>query len=937
MPDAKNSALAFGPFRLFAAERRLEKEGRAVPLGGRAFDLLVVLVERAGEIVPRRTLMDSVWRDVNVEEASLRFHVKELRKALGDSRPDRRYVRNVPGRGYCFVAPIERLAKLGEKASGNEPFKIVSDLPGRASPIVGRSGNIETLTRELSKRRLVTIAGPGGIGKTTLAVATAERLRSSFANGVLFVDLAPIADPSLVVGALLAALGVAMRADDPLSGVIDFLRNKQTLIVIDNCEQVIETVATLVDRILRETDGAHILATSRETLQIAGERVHRLMPLECPPLKAEMTLNEAMSYPAVQLFVDRATAIDEDFLLNEELAPAAAKICQRLDGIPLAIELAAAQVEFFGVDALAKALHDMFAVLTRGRRLALPRHQTLRAALDWSYNLLSPTEQTVLRRIATFRAPFTLESAIEVAAGSELSTADAIEAMAGLFAKSMLAAESAAGATQYRLLETTRLYASEKLTSSGEGSRTARRHAEHFLALFASEPNDRGFNSDAAPPPYAKRIDDVRAALEWSFSDDGDQLVGMELLAASSQLWFRLTLNIEYRRRIELALQKLSEWPESSPLVEMRLQIALGHTLWNMQSDLGLMERTFARAQELVDRMEQAPSGLRLQALWGLWVARRGTGRHREALVAAERYQAVARSAGDPSFILLGDRTLALTHHFLGNQALARDHAERVRRIAQSSNYPPTTAFQISSRVAAETLLARIRWLQGFPDQAMTALREAIDEGRRSSNQHPGAYVLTFAGCPLSMWTGNLSETQEFLDILADIGAKTGSNILAGGLMRCWALILRLRKGDDRDALIASYLEPRLDLPTVQQTLALASASTIPLPAADDDAGDALWCLPEVLRVNAELLLWRDEPGAAAPAEAKLLRSIDIAREQTALSWELRAATSLARLWSRSGRAAQARELLVATYGRFTEGFETSDLLTARRLIAELS
>jgi predicted ATPase/DNA-binding winged helix-turn-helix (wHTH) protein len=618
-PGGSNSFFEFGPFRLFPTERRLERDGKPVPAVGRAFDLLAVLVDRAGEVVPSRTLLECVWPDVTVEETSLRFHIKNLRKVLGDRGPNNRFIRNVPGRGYCFAAPVKRLAEADGGISNSEPSIARSNLPGRTSAVVGRSNSVEALTREISERRLVTITGPGGIGKTTLAIVTAETLRSSF-DGLFFVDLAPIENPSLVISAVTTALGAALSADDPFLGVVDFLRNKRVLVVLDNCEQVVEAVARLADRILLDTDRAHMLITSRETLQIAGERVHRLMP-QCPPFKADITAPEAMSYPAVQLFVDRATASIGDFLLDDALAPAAAEICRRLDGIPLAIELAAARVEFFGVGALAKALNDMFAVLTQGRRLALPRHQRLRATLDWSYNLLSPMEQTVLRRIAIFRAPSTLESAAEVVAGPGVSTAGAVEAMSGLVAKSLLTVESPGGTAQYRLLETTRLYASEKLIASGEGPQTARGHAEHFLRLFTFEQADRLTDLGARGPLYARRIDDVRAALDWSFSQDGDMPIGLDLVAASVQLWFQLSLNFEYRGRLERALRALSESPAQDAMLELRLQIALGHTLWYMQSDLELMARAFARALELADRTDDAPDRLRLQALWGLWAA----------------------------------------------------------------------------------------------------------------------------------------------------------------------------------------------------------------------------------------------------------------------------------------------------------------------------
>ncbi len=348
MPGKSNLMLTFGPFRLFPAERRLERDGKPVRLGGRALDLLLALVEHAGEVVSNRTLLEAVWPKVTVEESSLRFHIKNLRKALGDAQSDIHYVTNVPGRGYCLAVPVDRRERTGASPSGRARTGAKTNLPPRETLVIGRSDNMEAVSRTLLQRRIVTIAGPGGIGKTTLAIATAEALRDHFGNAVLFVDLAPIEDPSLVVSALVSALGLVLRADDPVSAVVDFLRNERLLIVLDNCEQVVETVAALADRLLGETVETHLLVTSREPLRIAGERVHRLAPLECPPLKADITAGEATAYAAVQLFVDRATASVDSFSLDDASAPAVAEICRRLDGIPLAIELAAARVEFFG-------------------------------------------------------------------------------------------------------------------------------------------------------------------------------------------------------------------------------------------------------------------------------------------------------------------------------------------------------------------------------------------------------------------------------------------------------------------------------------------------------------------------------------------------------------------------------------------------------------
>ncbi len=929
MPDKRDPVAAFGPFRFFPAERRLEREGKPVRLGGRALDLLIVLVERAGEVVPNRTLIEAVWRDVNVEESSLRFHIKNLRKVLGDTQSDIRYVTNVPGRGYCFAASVDRREKADASPSGGAWAGARTNLPPRETVVVGLSDSMEAVSRDLLRRRIVTIAGPAGIGKTTLAIATAEALRGSFGKAVLFVDLAPIEDPSLVVSTLVSALGLVLRADEPVSAIVDFLRDERLLIVLDNCEQVIEIVAGLADRLLRETVETHLLITSREPLRIAGERVHRLAPLECPPVKVDITAGEAKAYAAVQLFVDRATARVDGFSLDDALAPAVAEICRRLDGIPLAIELAAARVEFFGVSALASRLDNMFAVLTQGRRLALPRHQTLRATLDWGYNLLSPTEQTVLRRISIFRATFTLDSALAVVVDPAVSVENAVDAMANLVAKSLLSADSTGVVVLYRLLEATRLYATEKLAASDQGSQTARRHADHHLTLVEAVPIDRQSESGRQwLQLHAGRIDDVRAALDWSFSQGGDLSIGLRLTANSIRLWLHLSLTLEYVERIERALQRLAELPQPDAIVEMRLQIAFGYAIWYSASRRERLESAFTRALELADQVGDVRA--RLHALWGMWAVRRARSQYREALAVAENYEAVAATTGDEATVVLGDRILGLTQHYLGNQAAARRALERVQKIVRQNGTAPAGDFQLASEVAVPALLARILWLQGFPDQAMAALQETIDAAQRSDHWFSLYYTLCLAGCPLALWIGDLAQTQTYLGMMINRAADDRWK-------RCWALMLRLRQSGARDRLIASFLEPRVDLLTSAKISALAPLPIIPLPQPGEDVGDALWSLPEILRVNAQLLLWHGGPDAAAAAESQLLRSLEVARQQSTLSWELRSATSLARLWHRGGRVAEARDLLAATNDRFTEGFGTGDVVTARRLIAEWS
>ena len=493
MPDAVsasnlNEVVSFGPYSLDPVRHVLREGDKTLRLGSRALEILITLVERAGEIVSKNELLSRVWPKCVVQEATLRVHIAALRKALGDDEDGVRYVENFSGRGYRFVGHVMRtqtppssvVVQTTESATSNAPVgaPCMGNLPAPLSTMVDRTQAINTLAARIPLRRFLTVVGPGGMGKTTVALAVAEKLAGAYQHGVVFVDLAMLEDPSLVTRALAAALGLELLADEPIPAILTHLKHRSMLILLDNCEHVVEAAAGLAETVLRAAPKVHLLATSREPLRAGSEYVHRLQPLETPVSQVMLTYAEAMAFPAIQLFVERASASLDTFELQDTDIPFVVEICSRLDGNPLAIELAAARVDLFGLRGLAARLGDCLQLLTRGRRTAVPRHQTLRATLDWSYGLLSLSEQIVLRRLSLFCGSFDIEAANTVVSEDGRSAIDIFDSLTNLVAKSLLTVDVTGEAALYCLLETTRAYALERLNESDESVKIERLHAQ---------------------------------------------------------------------------------------------------------------------------------------------------------------------------------------------------------------------------------------------------------------------------------------------------------------------------------------------------------------------------------------------------------------------------------------------------------------------------
>ena len=519
--------VSFGPFSF--RTRLLEKDGVPVKLGGRATDILRLLISRAGQVISKEEILAYAWSGLVVEEISLRVHVAELRKALGDGKDGARYITNVPSRGYCFVAPVRRNASMPASALVQAPVTKIASvqpaqvlLPHRLDRMVGREDVLKELSARLLSDRFVTLRGPGGIGKTTVAVALAHDMQTAFDGHVHFLDLSPLRDATLVASTVAAALGLVVHHADPTDSIINFLRDRRLLLVLDSCEHVIDVVARLAEGIHQRAPGVSILATSRESLLVQGEQIFELVPLQGPPQGAGLTVTQALNYPAVRLFVERATAAGHRADMTDDDAKLLAEICGKLDGIALAIELAAVRVGVHGLREVAALLDGRLKLEWRGRRTAPPRHQTLGATLDWSYGLIEESEQVALRRLAIFAGPFSLQGALAVAADDREPGDQIVDALGQLVAKSLVSARPEGVFTRYRLLDTTKAYAMQKLTDAGEALEIAHRHAGYVQKALEGTmaANSSGGAQLSLSQERPNLLADARAALDWVYSND---------------------------------------------------------------------------------------------------------------------------------------------------------------------------------------------------------------------------------------------------------------------------------------------------------------------------------------------------------------------------------------------------------------------------------
>jgi predicted ATPase/DNA-binding winged helix-turn-helix (wHTH) protein len=640
----------FGPFELQPDQRRLLKDGATTSLRPRALDLLVALVERVGYLVTKDELLDQVWPKTVVDEGALHVQVSALRKVLGSDA-----ITTVSGRGYQFTLPVTR-----SEAEAHRPTPR-HNLLHQLTSFIGREQEIAQVEELATANRLVTLTGAGGAGKTRLAIEVASRLVDAFADGVWLVELAALSDPRLVPQAVAQALEVKEQPTRPLIETLsDYFASRKLLLVLDNAEHLLEACVQFVDLILRRSPDVAILVTTRESLGIIGELVYRVPSLTVPGPNETLTPQRVSPYEGVRLFVERTKLVRPDFDLTADNAVCIASICVRLDGMPLAIELTAPRLRSMSVTELSQRLDHRFASLADGSPTALPRHRTLRSMIDWSYDLLTDVERAMLRRVSVFAGGWTLAAAEHVCTDDGIEQSDTIGLLTSLADKNLVITEEHEEATRYRMLETIRQYALDRLRDSDEEARWRNRHFAWVLALAEEsfEPltgPDQGLWFDR----MARELDNFRAALKWAIEQKLPD--ALRIAPGLYRWWVRRAHVAETREWITRLLDVIPR--DQAKLDRGRALNAVGNLALS-QGDYDEAERFYRESLALFRELDSQRSANVLSNLALLALTR---GQYADAEPLLVECATLARSLGRVRLLAVNLGNLAIVVHERGD------------------------------------------------------------------------------------------------------------------------------------------------------------------------------------------------------------------------------------------------------------------------------
>jgi predicted ATPase/DNA-binding winged helix-turn-helix (wHTH) protein len=936
--------LRFGPFELNVAERSLKKTNQVIPLGGRAYDILIALLENAGEVIGKAELIARAWPDVTVEEGSLRVHLSALRKALGDGQFGDKYIANIQGHGYSFIAPVTRVPV--DSGRGDVPSGL-SNLPPSPGRMVGRDDVVLEIQARLQTERLITIWGAGGMGKTTVALSVGHSVLEHFSGAVFFVDLSTVRDKEQVIGAIASAVGLDSPFADPKETLLEFLRHRRALIILDSCERLIGATAEIADSIFQRAPNICMLATSREALHVDNECVLRLRPLDCPPERPELTASEVFAYPAARLFVERISARGGNFSLSEDEAPIVAEICRKLDGIALAIEFAAGRAANFGARNTVAKLGSRLDHLKFGRRTANPRHQSLKASLDWSHDHLSEVERLVLRRLAIFVGHFTLGAAIAVGKEGKIGQLEIEGAVENLVSKSLMEVRTSSRGTLYRLLDTTRCYALEKLVVSGEHDSTAARHANFWIQLWDSN-RDNLFDPAEAPASELRDyLGNIRAALGWSFGSSGNDNTAIRMAAAAAQLFLAMSFLVECQSWMERAIGRMTADCGSRDQMEICASLAL--SLMFTAGNSERVREAFNTALTLAERREDTCQQLRL--LSGLSMYLHRTIDAAGSLEVAQRAEFVAKKTGSSEDEAPAVSMLGAAYHVLGDRVRAPKHLARALRRSPSPGRFSPAQYLFDLRTTSLFDLTRFHWFAGNLDRAGRYAESAIEEAERSGDPIAlcRALILTM---PPYFWIDDLGQVERRLsglELTAEKYSLDPYRAVAVGLRGRYLIrvgqtehgICHLRDGLEKLRILR--YEPLVTDFVADLALGLAKRNKRGEALALIDSSIAAQRrsrrplhLPALFLAKGLASVYGERRQNALAQEC-FQEAITLARQQPALSFELRAGLELARLWIDQGQIRRTYGLIEPIYGRFTEGLATRDLYLARRILEQTS
>lgn len=943
-PEPDNKTYIFGPFRLLPKRQLLLREGLPVRIGGRALDILTLLARQSGEVVSKTDLLEFCWPSTFVHESNLKVNIAALRRVLSSGGSES-YIATVAGRGYRFTAHVDV-----QRVEASVPTRSVAtqSRPPLKNPyVIGRSDEIECLARKLTDTRCVTIVGPGGVGKTTIALAVAHHVLASYAHGVCFIDLSTVGDPQYATAAIAAGVGARQRSEDTLSEIIELLRDRQMLLILDNCEHLSSTMTAIVNRLLEGLPAITLLATSREPLRSLSEQVHRLPSLDVPTVDQVVTAKSALEFGAVRLFVTRAQERGK-YVLSDSDAPLVSAICRRLDGIPLAIELAATKTFTFGVPTLLTMLEQRFLLLSNGERMAPLRQQTLLATLDWSYRLLSEDEATLLRFLSVFAGMFRLQDAVAVTEAAGFAATQTIDALERLTSKSLVYADYQDGSLRYRLLESTRAYAAERLRDEGERDKVFQRHGEHVRALFERATEElewrekRDWMAD-----YADRVDDLRNAISWSFGKTGDRMLGIRLTAAAIPLWYELSSLSEMQSRVERALLAAREIGNCPTDLTMKL-IAARASGMSFAQHLALdTEEAWTECYAL--GVEARDVKYQLFGLWGLAAHLIYTGRPLQGIDRLHQFIALAEAQADWLAVDEGQRMMALAEMYVGKVQSARQRLETISTRYQAPGDPVRFArFQAERGVAVKCSLALVLWVSGEPSRAMRVAREAVERAEASGHVVSQSNALAVFAVPITLWSGDYESCARFLSMLEENGRREDI-----GIWREWFHFFRSAlRAKRREPGAAAEMKTKLDDLIAARNLLRAPMHYSMVAEALLDAGAlndarvtiekahalateqvANWCMPEILRVSGLVAL---RSGDANKAETLLERALAEASAIGAFTLELRAALALACKLEVDGYPNRAFDLLDRSCAKFQDDDVFADLKEARARLGVL-